>query len=129
MKSLATALRLVLSWLLVRLLVSLLLFTVLSQIHLGLVLKKYEQMGITIETGDRWARSSRQQDLKAIDIQTLPFPGFPTDMQAQFTALMAMAKGESTMIETVFENRFPAFRRNGVGWGFIQTLCGIQLES
>ncbi|MBF0948387.1 MAG: UDP-N-acetylglucosamine 1-carboxyvinyltransferase, partial [Atopobium sp.] len=61
--------------------------------HLGLVLKKYEQMGITIETGDRWARASRQQDLKAIDIQTLPFPGFPTDMQAQTMTLLALAKG------------------------------------
>ncbi|MDS9391980.1 UDP-N-acetylglucosamine 1-carboxyvinyltransferase, partial [Streptococcus pneumoniae] len=44
--------------------------------------------------------------LRPVSVKTLPYPGFPTDMQAQFTALMAMAKGESTMIETVFENRF-----------------------
>ena len=74
--------------------------------HLGLVLKKYEQMGITIETGDRWARASRQQDLKAIDIQTLPFPGFPTDMQAQTMTLLALAKGTCIITENVFENRF-----------------------
>ncbi len=74
--------------------------------HLGLVLKKYEQMGITIETGDRWARASRQQDLKAIDIQTLPFPGFPTDMQAQTMTLLALAQGTCIITENVFENRF-----------------------
>lgn len=44
--------------------------------------------------------------LKPVTVKTLPHPGFPTDMQAQFTALMAVVKGESTMIETVFENRF-----------------------
>lgn len=44
--------------------------------------------------------------LKPVTAKTLPHPGFPTDMQAQLTALMAVIKGESTMIETVFENRF-----------------------
>src|SRR5690606_15640165 len=43
---------------------------------------------------------------KAVDIKTLPYPGFPTDMQAQFMALMSVAKGTSIIIETVFENRF-----------------------
>ena len=43
---------------------------------------------------------------KAVNIRTAPYPGFPTDMQAQFTALMTVVRGESTMIETVFENRF-----------------------
>ena len=57
-------------------------------------------------TGDRWARASRQQDLKAIDIQTLPFPGFPTDMQAQTMTLLALAKGTCIITENVFENRF-----------------------
>ncbi|WP_313093450.1 UDP-N-acetylglucosamine 1-carboxyvinyltransferase [Streptococcus parasuis] len=49
---------------------------------------------------------SQVDKLKPVTVKTLPHPGFPTDMQAQFTALMAVAKGESTMIETVFENRF-----------------------
>ena len=49
---------------------------------------------------------SQVEKLKPVTVKTLPHPGFPTDMQAQFTALMAVAKGESTMIETVFENRF-----------------------
>lgn len=49
---------------------------------------------------------SQLENLKAVHVKTLPHPGFPTDMQAQFTALMTVAKGESTMVETVFENRF-----------------------
>ena len=74
--------------------------------HLGLVLKKYEQMGINIEYGSRWACSSRQKPLKAIDIQTLPFPGFPTDMQAQTMTLLALSEGSCIITENVFESRF-----------------------
>src|SRR5699024_4567935 len=43
---------------------------------------------------------------KAVDVKTLPYPGFPTDMQAQFMALMSVSEGTSVVIETVFENRF-----------------------
>ena len=46
------------------------------------------------------------EKLKAIDIKTLPYPGFPTDMQAQMMAMMAIAEGRSKVTETVFENRF-----------------------
>ncbi len=74
--------------------------------HLGLVLKKYEQMGINIEYGSRWACASRQKPLKAIDIQTLPFPGFPTDMQAQTMTLLALSEGSCIITENVFESRF-----------------------
>lgn len=47
-----------------------------------------------------------KQPLKAVDIKTMPYPGFPTDMQAQFMALMTVAEGTSVFTETVFENRF-----------------------
>lgn len=53
-----------------------------------------------------WEHNRPFENLKPVTVKTLPHPGFPTDMQAQFTALMAVVKGESTMIETVFENRF-----------------------
>ena len=74
--------------------------------HLGLVLRKYEQMGIAIERGDRSVTVHRDGAIRAVDIQTLPFPGFPTDMQAQTMCLLAMAQGTSIVTENVFENRF-----------------------
>lgn len=74
--------------------------------HLGLVLKKYEAMGITIEREEDGVTVSRTGTLKPIDIQTLPFPGFPTDMQAQTMALLALADGQCIVTENVFENRF-----------------------
>lgn len=74
--------------------------------HLGIVLKKYEAMGITIEREEDGCTVSRTGKLKPIDIQTLPFPGFPTDMQAQTMALLALADGQCIVTENVFENRF-----------------------
>lgn len=75
-------------------------------VHLGLVLKKYEQMGITIERGDHQVIAYRTKPLMPVNIQTLPFPGFPTDMQAQTMCLLAMAQGDCIITENVFENRF-----------------------
>lgn len=75
-------------------------------VHLGLVLRKYEQMGMTIERGDHSCLVRRDGDLKPVDIQTLPYPGFPTDMQAQTMCLLSVADGESIVTENVFENRF-----------------------
>ncbi len=74
--------------------------------HLGIVLKKYEQMGVTIEYGEDSVLVYRDKPLKSIDIQTLPYPGFPTDMQAQTMCLLAMGDGTSLITENVFENRF-----------------------
>ena len=69
------------------------------------LIAKLLEMGVeVIDEGIR-IRSQREK-LKAVHVKTLPHPGFPTDMQAQFTALMTVAQGESTMVETVFENRF-----------------------
>lgn len=75
-------------------------------LHLGLVLKKYEQMGLNIERGNREVTVSRDGDIKPVDIQTLPFPGFPTDMQSQTMCLLALAKGTCVITENVFESRF-----------------------
>ena len=63
--------------------------------------------GTTIETTDEGIRVARNgKPLKAVSVSTEPFPGFPTDLQAQFMALMTMAEGTSTITETIFENRF-----------------------
>ena len=75
-------------------------------LHLGLVLKKYEQMGICVERGDHQCTCWREGPLLPTDIQTLPFPGFPTDMQAQTMCLLALANGSCVITENVFENRF-----------------------
>ena len=74
--------------------------------HLGLVLKKFEAMGITVEREENGCTVSRTGALKAVDIQTLPFPGFPTDMQAQVMAMLTLAEGQCIVTENVFENRF-----------------------
>ncbi len=77
-----------------------------SPAHLDLVINKMRQAGCTIELFEDGARVTRTGPIRAVDIQTLPFPGFPTDMQAQFMALMAVADGGSIITENVFENRF-----------------------
>jgi UDP-N-acetylglucosamine 1-carboxyvinyltransferase len=74
--------------------------------HLGLVLRKYEQMGITIERLNRGVRVWRDGNIRSVDIQTLPFPGFPTDMQAQTMCLLAVGDSSCVITENVFENRF-----------------------
>ena len=74
--------------------------------HLGLVLRKFEQMGISVDRGENQVTISRERPIRPVDIQTLPFPGFPTDMQAQTMCLLAVAQGTSIVTENVFENRF-----------------------
>ncbi|MCL2655064.1 MAG: UDP-N-acetylglucosamine 1-carboxyvinyltransferase [Coriobacteriia bacterium] len=74
--------------------------------HLDVVLRKLEAMGARIERGAHTIWLHDAGDLKAVDIQTLPYPGFPTDMQAQFMAADAIAQGSSIVTENVFENRF-----------------------
>lgn len=73
---------------------------------LRMALMKLNAMGCDIETGEDWITVSRKGPLKATDIQTLPHPGFPTDLQAQFMLLAAVAEGNSVITENVFENRF-----------------------
>jgi UDP-N-acetylglucosamine 1-carboxyvinyltransferase len=75
-------------------------------IHLEIVVTKLEAAGSEVEVGDDWVTVRRDGPVRAIDIQTLPYPGFPTDMQAQFMAMLALANGNSIITENVFENRF-----------------------
>ncbi|PIE41503.1 MAG: UDP-N-acetylglucosamine 1-carboxyvinyltransferase [Gammaproteobacteria bacterium] len=71
------------------------------------VLLKLEEAGAHIATGDDWIEVDMKGNLpKAVNIRTAPYPAFPTDMQAQFTTLNAIAEGTGTIHETVFENRF-----------------------
>ncbi|WP_105900807.1 UDP-N-acetylglucosamine 1-carboxyvinyltransferase [Vibrio gangliei] len=71
------------------------------------VLAKLEEAGAKVETGEDWiSLDMTGRELKAVNIRTAPHPGFPTDMQAQFTLLNMMAKGSGVITETIFENRF-----------------------
>jgi UDP-N-acetylglucosamine 1-carboxyvinyltransferase len=74
--------------------------------HLEIVLCKLEAMGALIERGEQRVSLKARGPLQAVDIQTLPYPGFPTDLQAQFMAADAIAQGSSIITENVFENRF-----------------------
>ncbi len=74
--------------------------------HLEALLAKLRQMGARVETGPDWIRVAAKERLRAVDALTLPYPGFPTDLQAQFMALLTQAEGTGTVQETIFENRF-----------------------
>lgn len=74
---------------------------------LDAVLDKLRDAGAEIEIGDDWIElDMKGKRPKAVCVRTAPYPAFPTDMQAQFTALNVMAEGTGTIVETVFENRF-----------------------
>ncbi len=75
--------------------------------HLDAVLQKLAEAGAKIATGADWIElDMRGRRPRAVDIKTAPYPAFPTDMQAQFCALNAVAEGTATITETIFENRF-----------------------
>lgn len=74
--------------------------------HLTSLIAKMEEMGVTIIEEDEGIRVIGNDMLKAVDIKTMPHPGFPTDMQSQMMALLLRARGTSMITETVFENRF-----------------------
>ena len=74
--------------------------------HLEAVLQKLREAGVQIHEETDGARAAVKGRIGAVDIKTLPYPGFPTDMQAQMMALMAVSDGLSVINETVFENRF-----------------------
>jgi len=74
---------------------------------LDAVLAKLDDAGATIDLGDDWIELDMEgRKPRAVNIRTAPYPGFPTDMQAQFCALNAIAEGTGSVTETVFENRF-----------------------
>lgn len=81
-----------------------------------IVLDKLREAGGKIEVGDDWIRASINHRPKAVSVRTVPHPGFPTDMQAQFMALDCIAEGTGRITETIFENRFmhvPELQRLG----------------
>ena len=83
---------------------------------LDAVLSKLQEAGASITTGDNWIELSMDKRPRAVNIKTAPHPAFPTDMQAQFVTLNAIAEGASTTTETIFENRFmhvPELQRMG----------------
>lgn len=74
--------------------------------HLSSLVAKLEEMGVTVIEEENGLRVIGPEKLKAVDIKTMPHPGFPTDMQSQMMALLLKAEGTSMITETVFENRF-----------------------
>jgi len=75
--------------------------------HLQAVLAKFKEAGASLSVGEDWIELDMHGSRpKAVDIETAPYPGFPTDMQAQFSALNSVATGVGRITETVFENRF-----------------------
>ncbi len=80
------------------------------------VIDKFRLAGLVIEREGEHVRVVRQGPIRPVDVTTAPHPGFPTDMQAQFMALMSVAAGRSVLTETIFENRFmhvPEMHRMG----------------
>ena len=84
--------------------------------HLGTMFTKIQEMGVELTENAEGVRVCRPAPLQAVEVKTLPYPGFPTDLQAQMMALMSVAKGTSVMTETIFEGRFlhvPELHRMG----------------
>ncbi|MBW7944985.1 MAG: UDP-N-acetylglucosamine 1-carboxyvinyltransferase [Sphingomonadaceae bacterium] len=73
---------------------------------LGVVADRLRDAGLEVEATEAGVRVKHTGRIRAIDIETQPFPGFPTDMQAQFMAMLALAEGTSHLTETIFENRY-----------------------
>lgn len=94
------------------------------------LIAKLLEMGVeVVEESEGIRVRSQRENLRAVHVKTQPHPGFPTDMQAQFTALMTLAKGESIMVETVFENRFQhleEMRRMGLQSEILRDTARIQ---
>ena len=77
-----------------------------NPLHLDALIAKLRDAGMRIDVAEDSLRAVGGGTLRSVDVKTLPYPGFPTDLQAQIMALMAVAKGLSVITETVFENRF-----------------------
>ncbi len=75
-------------------------------VHVEALTQKLRDAGMEITPFDGGIRAAAKKKIKSVDIKTLPYPGFPTDLQAQMMALMSVANGLSVITETVFENRF-----------------------
>ncbi|VAX28906.1 UDP-N-acetylglucosamine 1-carboxyvinyltransferase [hydrothermal vent metagenome] len=100
--------------------------------HIAAVVAKLQETGIKFQESEKGLVVKGPQRLRASDVKTMPYPGFPTDMQAQFMALMSVAEGTSVISETIFENRFmhvAELRRMGADInieGSIATVKGVK---
>jgi UDP-N-acetylglucosamine 1-carboxyvinyltransferase len=74
--------------------------------HLEAFVGKLREAGVRVREGESGVHVEPNGRLRAVDVKTMPYPGFPTDLQAQFMTLMTRAEGTSTITETIFENRF-----------------------
>ena len=74
--------------------------------HMDSLTSKLEEMGVNVTEYDDSIRIERSKDLKGISVRTMPYPGFPTDLQPQMVALLSTVMGNSTVTEDVWENRF-----------------------
>jgi UDP-N-acetylglucosamine 1-carboxyvinyltransferase len=74
--------------------------------HLGAVIDKLEEVGMELSTQNGSIRAKRRKGLQPVDVTTLPYPGFPTDLQAQMTAMMAQTPGVSVVTEKIYPERF-----------------------
>jgi UDP-N-acetylglucosamine 1-carboxyvinyltransferase len=84
--------------------------------HVEALIRKLNEAGVVMQVNERSLVVKEDGRPKAVDVKTLPYPGFPTDLQAQFTSLLAVSSGTSIVTETIFENRFmhvPELRRMG----------------
>ncbi len=103
-----------------------------NTVHIAAVVAKLQETGIRFQESEKGLVVKGPQCLSASDVKTMPYPGFPTDMQAQFMALMSVAEGTSVISETIFENRFmhvAELRRMGADInieGSIATVKGVK---
>jgi UDP-N-acetylglucosamine 1-carboxyvinyltransferase len=74
--------------------------------HFDALILKLKEAGIAVSAVEGGIRVQGAPEIKSVDVKTLPYPGFPTDLQAQIMALMAVSRGSSVITETIFENRF-----------------------
>lgn len=74
--------------------------------HVEAVMQKLKQAGMRFTVADKSIQAVGGDAIREVDVKTMPYPGFPTDMQAQIMAMMCLAKGQSTITEGIFENRF-----------------------
>ena len=74
--------------------------------HITPIIHKLEETGCKLEISKNQIKLQAPKKLKALDIKTMPYPGFPTDMQSIFTTLLTIAKGTSIIVENLFENRY-----------------------
>ena len=79
--------------------------------HITPIIDKLEEMGCNIKVEKNEIEINAPKKLKAVDIKTMPYPGFPTDMQSIFVSMLTIAKGTSVVVENIFENRYKFTRR------------------